>query len=377
MNSPTADKDNILIVDDTPDNLRLLSSTLTERGYKVRSVINGAMALMGAQAAPPDLIMLDIKMPDMDGYEVCQRLKENPQTREIPVIFISALDEVFDKVKAFTSGGVDYIQKPFQIEEVLARIENQLTIRRLQVQLQSQNRQLQQTQVELEQALAQERSLKQRIEEMAAIEERNRIAREIHDSLGHSLTALNVQMQAVASLLLADPAQAQTFLTQAQRLGATAMQEVRESVRTLRADGQVEKPLADTIAALAEEFRQVTGITPTVETCLTKPVASAVSKALYRIVQEALTNISKYAQATQVQIRLVMADNDRLDRSNCIKLTITDDGQGFDCQQSAAGFGLQGMQERVAALDGEFCLITSPGAGCQIQVELPLLEVLS
>jgi two-component system, sensor histidine kinase and response regulator len=377
MNSPGANKDNILIVDDTPDNLRLLSSTLTERGYKVRSVINGAMALMGAQAAPPDLIMLDIKMPDMDGYAVCQRLKENPQTREIPVIFISALDEVFDKVKAFTSGGVDYIQKPFQIEEVLARIENQLTIRRLQVQLQAQNHQLQQTQVELEQALAQERSLKQQIEEMAAIEERNRVAREIHDSLGHSLTALNVQMQAVASLLLTDPTQAQSFLTQAQRLGATAMQEVRDSVRTLRADGQVEKPLAETISSLAEEFRQVIGITPTVETCLAQPVTSSMSKAMYRIVQEALTNISKYAQATQVQIRLVMIENDRLDGSNRIKLTITDDGQGFNDQQSTNGFGLQGMQERVAALDGEFHLTTSPGAGCQIQIELPLLKVLS
>jgi two-component system, sensor histidine kinase and response regulator len=376
MNSPGAAKDDILIVDDTPDNLRLLSSALTEQEYKVRSVISGAMALMGAQAAPPDLIMLDIKMPDMDGYEVCRRLKENPQTCEIPVIFISALDEVFDKVKAFTSGGVDYIQKPFHIEEVLARIENQLTIRRLQVQLQAQNHQLQQTQAELMQALEHERSLKLRIEEMAAIEERNRIAREIHDSLGHSLTALNVQMQAVASLLLADPTQAQVFLTQAQRLGATAMQEVRESVRTLRADGQVEQPLAETIAALAEEFRQVTGITPTIDTCLTKLIASSVSKALYRIVQEALTNISKYAQATQVQIRLIKIENDRLDGRNRIKLTITDDGQGFNGQQSTTGFGLQGMQERVAALDGEFQLTTSPGAGCQIQVELPLLEVL-
>ena len=95
MNSPhTVPKGNILIVDDTPDNLRLLSSTLTERGYKVPSVLDGAMALMGASAAPPDLIMLDIKMPDMDGYEVCTRLKANERTREIPVIFISALDEV-------------------------------------------------------------------------------------------------------------------------------------------------------------------------------------------------------------------------------------------------------------------------------------------
>jgi signal transduction histidine kinase len=380
MNSPPATKGNILIVDDTPDNLRLLSSTLTEHGYKVRSVINGAMALMGAQAAPPDLIVLDIKMPDMDGYEVCQRLKENQQICDIPVIFVSALDEVFDKVKAFTSGGVDFIQKPFQVEEVLARIENQLMIRRLQLQLQDQNQQLQETQTNLLQALEQERSLKQRIEEMAAIEERNRIAREIHDSLGHSLMALNVQLQAAASLLHSDPMQAQSFLTQAQRLGSTAMQEVRDSVRTLRTEEHTQQPLAETIAALAEEFRQVTGIIPTVHTGLTKSVSSSESKTLYRIVQEALTNISKYAQATQVQIHLVTTDRDRdfpeerLRQSIC--LTITDNGQGFDLQQQITGFGLQGIQERVVALDGELHITTSPGAGCQIQVKFPLSEVL-
>jgi two-component system, sensor histidine kinase and response regulator len=380
MNSPTAAKGNILIVDDTPDNLRLLSSTLTEHGYKVRSVINGAMALMGAQAAPPDLIVLDIKMPDMDGYEVCQRLKENQQICDIPVIFVSALDEVFDKVKAFTSGGVDFIQKPFQVEEVLARIENQLIIRRLQLQLQAQNQQLQQTQTNLLQALEQERSLQQRIEEMAAIEERNRIAREIHDSLGHSLTALNVQLQAVASLLHTDLLQAQSFLTQAQRLGSTAMQEVRDSVRTLRTEEYTEQPLAETIAALAEEFRQVTGITPTVHVCLTKPVSSSVSKTLYRIVQESLTNISKYAQATQVQIHLVTINDDRNSPEEQLRqsiyLTVTDNGQGFDLQQYTTGFGLKGMQERVAALDGELHLTTSPGAGCRIQVQFPVSEVL-
>ena len=137
-------KGNILIVDDTPENLRLLSNALSERGYKVRSVINGAMALMGAKAAPPDLILLDINMPDMNGYEVCQAFQADEKTCEIPVIFISALDEVLDKVKGFAVGGRDYITKPFQLEEVLARIENQLTIRNLQQQLQEQNQRLQQ-----------------------------------------------------------------------------------------------------------------------------------------------------------------------------------------------------------------------------------------
>ncbi len=139
-----ASKGNILIVDDTPENLRLLSDALTEQGYKVRSVINGAMALMGAKAAPPDLILLDINMPEMNGYQVCEALKANEQTREIPVIFISALGEVPDKVKGFAVGGRDYITKPFELEEVLARIENQLTIRNLQQQLLEQNQLLQQ-----------------------------------------------------------------------------------------------------------------------------------------------------------------------------------------------------------------------------------------
>ncbi|MGH8002224.1 MAG: response regulator, partial [Brasilonema sp.] len=137
-------KANILVVDDTPDNLRLLSAMLTQLGYEVRRVINGQTALKTAQAAPPDLILLDIMMPDMNGYEVCQRLKASPLTRDIPVIFISALDEVLDKVKAFAVGGVDYITKPFSEEEVFARVENNLTIRRLQKQLTEQNARLQQ-----------------------------------------------------------------------------------------------------------------------------------------------------------------------------------------------------------------------------------------
>lgn len=135
---------NILIVDDTPENLQILSATLSERGYKVRGVVKGQMALRAAKSAPPDLILLDIRMPEMDGYEVCAKLKADPKTCEIPVIFISALDEVLDKIKAFAVGGVDYITKPFQVAEVLARVEHQLTIRRLSHQLREQNQQLQQ-----------------------------------------------------------------------------------------------------------------------------------------------------------------------------------------------------------------------------------------
>ena len=136
--------ESILIVDDTPANLRLLSQMLTEQGYGVRAVTSGARALASARAAPPDLVLLDIKMPGMNGYEVCEHLKADPLTRNIPVIFISALDEIQDKVQAFAVGGVDYITKPFQFKEVLARTETHLSLRKLQKQLRDSNRKMEQ-----------------------------------------------------------------------------------------------------------------------------------------------------------------------------------------------------------------------------------------
>ena len=130
---------NILIVDDTPDNLRLLSKTLIQEGYKVRCAVNGSMALLTIKAKLPDLILLDINMPDMDGFEICRQLKKSQTTRDIPIIFVSALDEIFDKVKAFEVGAVDYISKPFQIPEVISRVNNQLNIQNLRKQLVQKN----------------------------------------------------------------------------------------------------------------------------------------------------------------------------------------------------------------------------------------------
>ncbi|WP_445632895.1 histidine kinase [Nostoc sp. DSM 114161] len=144
LNQITHHKKNILVVDDTPDNLRLLSAMLTAQGFEVRKALNGKMALTACQMVLPDVILLDINMPGMDGYQVCQQLKADDRTCEIPVIFISALDDVLDKAKAFDVGGVDYIAKPFHGAEVVLRIENQINLRLLQVKLQEKNFLLQQ-----------------------------------------------------------------------------------------------------------------------------------------------------------------------------------------------------------------------------------------
>lgn len=136
------ERSNIMIVDDTPQNLKLLAELLKEQGYHVRPLPSGEKALRAAEAEPPDLILLDINMPVMDGFEVCKKLKENEQLRDVPVIFISALNDTQDKVFAFNAGGQDYITKPFQFDEVLVRVKTHLRIERLQRELAWHNREL-------------------------------------------------------------------------------------------------------------------------------------------------------------------------------------------------------------------------------------------
>ncbi|MBD2386945.1 response regulator [Cylindrospermum sp. FACHB-282] len=176
-------KANVLIVDDLVENLRFLTEILIKRGYKVRSVTNGTMALRTATNNPPDVILLDIKMPDIDGYEVCKAIKNNKLVSEIPVIFLSALDEVIDKIKAFQVGGVDYITKPFHPEEVIARIQTQITIQKQKLELRQAIEQHQQTAEILYQSRALLASLlNNSVDGIAAIQAvRNTINGEIDD----------------------------------------------------------------------------------------------------------------------------------------------------------------------------------------------------
>ncbi len=204
------------------------------------------------------------------------------------------------------------------------------------------------------------------VEELAAVQERNHIAREIHDSLGHTLTAQNIQLQTALKLWQRDPNQAKLFLQQAQQLATKAMQEVRRSVSTLRADAWEAPPLEEAIALLVDDFSQGTGIPVAAQVNVKTHVPSKLVKTLYRVVQEALTNISKYAHATTVKI-VVSAT------SETIRLSIEDNGRGFQPDwENLTSFGLRGMRERVMSLEGVLWLQSEPGAGCRITAELPL-----
>ncbi len=152
MIKTTAKNDTIFIVDDSHDNIKVLEAMLVELNYSVRVAFQGSTAIKSIKQVPPDLILMDVKMPDMDGYEVCKRLKSDKTTKNIPIIFISGLDEIDAKVKALNEGGNDYIIKPFHSEEVSARIQTHLSIRKMQKELELKNIELQQEIVEREQA---------------------------------------------------------------------------------------------------------------------------------------------------------------------------------------------------------------------------------
>ncbi|MGB3532653.1 MAG: response regulator [Microcoleaceae cyanobacterium] len=204
----------ILVIDDTPANLRLLVNLLSHKGYKVRALPSGRIALAGITAAIPDLILLDIMMPDMDGYEVCKQLKSNEQTREIPIIFISALHEVIDKVKAFSIGGVDYITKPFNAHEVIARVETHLENKLLQERFRVKNIELSHAIEELK--IAQEHIIKS--EKMAALGQLvASIAHEVNTPLGAIQASSSNSSIAMDEFLSALPKLLQRFAQENQQ----------------------------------------------------------------------------------------------------------------------------------------------------------------
>jgi signal transduction histidine kinase len=202
------------------------------------------------------------------------------------------------------------------------------------------------------------------IENQATLQERNRIAREIHDSVGHALTAQSIQLENVAVWLPEDLHRAEEHLQKARGLGKEALQNVRQSVATMRQSPLQGQSFPDAIKKLVQEFERTTGIQTTMQIQDMQRLPTDIAIALYRIIQEAMTNIAKHSKATQVNLTLSETARE-------LELIIEDNGQGFDPTQNTTGFGLQSMRERTEALGGLFYLASHPSQGCRLHLNIP------
>jgi signal transduction histidine kinase len=360
----TNSAEGILIVDDAPNNLRLLSQMLEEHGYDVYTVTSGARALTSVEMKTPALILLDIAMPNMNGYAVCEALRANPKTRDIPVIFISALDDALDKVRAFEVGGVDYINKPFHVQEVLARVRTHLELRRAHQQLAWQNRQLQAEIGERARVEEQLRLLSRRLVEVQE-QERQALAHELHEEVGQVLTGLNLSLEVLGR---APQEQRSARLEDAQTLVNELIQHVRSMSMHLR------PPMLDDLGVMPalfwyfERYQEQHHIEVVCQhTGLEQRFPPDIEITIYRIVQEALHNVAQHAGVARVAVRLWSSHEH-------MTVQVEDQGKGFDmaaAEASAALSGLASIRERTRLLLGTFSLETTPGQGTCLTVELP------
>lgn len=460
----------ILIVDDTPENLNLLSEILSSQGYKVHLAPSGKLALKFLEFNLPDLILLDIMMPQLDGYQVCRAIKTCERTQDIPIIFLSALQEVLDKVRAFSLGAVDYITKPFEYQDVLIRVKTQLRLRKFSKQLLEQNYQLtaeiaerkrveelvkqqkevlqtifdhvpvllalfdKQNQIQwanrawkkilgwtiedlknrdwlaefypdspdtenlsnhLEKATSEWRDFKifisekecleiawafillssgerigigqyirdrKQAQDACILEERNRMAREIHDTLAQAFTGIIIHLAAALQVMNRSSEEAITHVQTVQNLAKSGLAEARRSVAALRPQLLEEGDLCNALNCLMNQMKTYTNAILLFNVVGTPYfLLTEVENHLLRIGQEALTNAIKYANASILNLELAYEPTQLI-------LRVQDNGQGFDFVSVKNGFGILGMSERAERIGGTLTIESQLGQGTSVIV---------
>ncbi|MEN6347756.1 MAG: hybrid sensor histidine kinase/response regulator [Armatimonadia bacterium] len=357
---------NLLIVDDTPANLQVLAAMLKEQGFTVRPVPSGELALRAAESEPPDLILLDIMMPEMNGYEVCERLKDNDDLRDIPVIFISALSDTSDKVKAFEVGGLDYVTKPFQFEEVRARVGAHLKLRRLQVEAAEHHRQLEQS-----------------YEQLRELEElRDSLMHMIVHDLRTPLTSIITGLETMETLGELDDLQ-QELLTVSIEGGHTLLGMINDLLDINKMEsGQMELERSEVnAAALAQRcvnqvatLAQEKGLELGVEISESLPVLQADEEKLRRTLVNLLGNAIKFTPQGSVTLAVRHSPED-----NALCFAVRDTGEGIPEEAFERIFEKFGQVETRKAgrkmstgLGLTFCKMVAEAHGGRIWVESEL-----
>lgn len=368
----------ILVVDDTSISLELITTILKTTGYSVLQATHGEQAILKAHEFLPDLILLDILMPGMNGYEVCRRLKADNKTMDIPIAFISALDDTAALLEGFRLGAVDYISKPYQIEEVLARVRTQVEFRKLKLNLEETVRErTEQLETEIVERMQKNEELiasRQKLQELTGHiedvreEERKHIARELHDEMGQILSLLRIDLVQLSSELDTALPQSQSKLTDIMLM----LDQVTDSARTISEN--LRPGMLDVLglaAAIQHHVEKLMGNTPIhFELKMNQEEFNLDSKtatAVFRIFQESITNAIRHAQAKNINIKLARLGQELI-------LVVQDDGCGMaeKVPGQRHGFGILGMQERVKLLGGELLIESTQGQGTRIEANFPI-----
>jgi signal transduction histidine kinase len=381
---PPGFQSTVLVVDDTPANLGVMAEYLQTQGFRVLIAQDGEEGLRRAELVRPDIILLDVMMPKMDGFEVCRRLKNIEGVREIPVIFMTALTESRQKIHGFEVGGVDFVTKPIEIYELRARVTTHLRLHAMQKQLAARNADLERYREGLEQqvtartaeinernrqlhAEVSDRERLQRSLLAATDHEQRRLAQELHDGLGQDLVGLGMLMHATMTDVKAERLPA---LAEIERMVLV----VRNALKACHDIAHGLSPLTDTPGGLVgalNDLKLRLGGPPgpsldlEIDPNCTIALASESCHHLYRIAQEAATNAIKHARATRVTIRLKADDR-------ALRLEVTDDGCGItERRAERKGLGVHTMHDRAASIGGTLQLFANPGAGTTVVCEVP------
>ena len=344
----------ILIVDDDPLGIQTLESILDGQGYELTSANNGVNALQKADGLLPDLILLDVMMPGMDGFEVCRRIRATPKLAEVPIIILTALDDRPSRLLGIESGADDFLTKPVDRQELRLRVNTITRLNRYRT------------------LLTQREDLRQMAERVVAAQEqeRKRLSRELHDDLGQALIAHALNLQNLQSELPIEP---DLLSARLDILIADTNQTINK-MRLLARD--IRPTLLDTLGlrsaleTYSREFSFRAGLPVIFEADLKLPEMSDVySITLYRILQESLTNVIKHSQATQVWVELSIEEHN-------IVLTVQDNGIGFTVEEDASrtGIGLTSLKERLTLVGGELVISSSATKGTILSARLPLEE---
>jgi signal transduction histidine kinase len=340
----------ILIVDDEPSGISTLEAMLDGQGYQLLVAQSGTVALDLAERSLPDLILLDVMMPGMDGFEVCRRVREMPILAEVPIIILTALDDYSSRLIGIEAGADDFFSKPLDRQDLRARVRTITRLNRYRTLLE-QREQL--------------REMAGRMVD-AQEKERRRISRDLHDDLGQSLTALMLNLQNLQNDLPLSDKELRARLGKMVSDTAETLGRMRSMAQDLR------PPVMDTLdlrAALENycmEFSARLHVVLNFEADQNIPVVSDVhSITMYRFLQEALTNVSRHARANRVWVELMVEED-------FLSLTVQDNGAGFEATADKYGIGIVGLQERMTLVGGDLFVNSTPGRGTIITARVPL-----